>query len=66
MLKIGSLQMRSAYFLGLLAICFSSCKQLSREEIIKSKVDSVLNKMTLDEKIGQMAQLSSWGAEINL
>jgi beta-glucosidase len=63
MLKIGPIKMRFLVFLILLAFYLASCKQPSNDEIIRGKVDSVLSKMTLEEKIGQMAQLSSWGAE---
>ncbi|MFZ1282123.1 MAG: hypothetical protein WAR59_14895, partial [Ignavibacteriaceae bacterium] len=43
--------------------------KLSNDEIISAKVDSVISLMTLDEKIGQLNQLSfgiGWGPTIKV
>ncbi|MEG1334401.1 MAG: beta-glucosidase BglX [Bacteroides sp.] len=47
----------------LLLLPFASCTQVSdsKEKLIESKVENLLSKMTLAEKIGQMNQISSFG-----
>ncbi len=52
----------SAIMLLINACCFSSCQQqlkeeISMNEIIEQKVDSLLAQMTLEEKVGQMTQV---------
>lgn len=52
------------FTIALIIFLFSllSCSNnKSEDEILKIKVDSVLSLMSLEEKIGQMAMLSSWG-----
>lgn len=44
-------------------LLFSCSKNQSGDEVIDHKVDSVLALMEMEEKIGQMAMLSSWGYE---
>lgn len=47
----------------LLLLPFASCTQLSdsKDKKIEDKVENLLSKMTLEEKIGQMNQISSFG-----
>lgn len=50
--------------LALLLVMFSACSSpKTTDEILEYRIDSVLKLMTLQEKIGQLAQLSSWGSE---
>ncbi|MBN1117457.1 MAG: beta-glucosidase BglX [Bacteroidales bacterium] len=49
--------------LSLVIILFSCSQEKSNDAILNQRVDSVLSLMTIQEKIGQMAQLSSWGSE---
>lgn len=58
--------MRNVYLIFFLGIMAASCgggggkwKSFSGDEAIERKVDSVLNLMTLEEKIGQMTQYSA-------
>lgn len=56
--------MRFLLILTIASFFFTSCsKKMNTEEILNQKVDSVLRIMTLQEKVGQMAMLSSWGYE---
>jgi beta-glucosidase len=56
--------MRFLLILAIASLFFTSCsKKISTEELLNQKVDSVLRIMTLQEKVGQMAMLSSWGYE---
>ncbi len=47
----------------LLLLPFASCTQVpdSKDKALESKVENLLSKMTLEEKIGQMNQISSYG-----
>ena len=47
----------------LFVFLFSCSKPKDAEEYLNFRVDSVLSLMSLNEKIGQMAMLSSWGQE---
>lgn len=58
--------MRTAYFfsVGLSLLLFFSCAQVSNRKgdvAIERKVETLLSRMTLEEKIGQMNQISSFG-----
>lgn len=51
---------------ALVSVCIGSCslqKETQPEAAIENKVDSLLNQMTLEEKLGQMNQLSPWDFE---
>ena len=47
----------------LLSLLLAACSQLqgNKDRITEDKVESLLSKMTLEEKIGQMNQISSYG-----
>lgn len=50
----------------LISICIGSCslqKEAQPGIVIENKIDSLLNQMTLDEKLGQMNQLSPYNFE---
>lgn len=47
-------------FILFLSQCTSKNKQDSREQVINHKVDSLLSKMTLEEKVGQMTLFTSY------
>ncbi|WP_291530738.1 beta-glucosidase BglX [Bacteroides sp. UBA939] len=52
------------FFAGLLLLPLTSCVQETTkkgDEAIERKVESILSRMTLEEKIGQMNQISSYG-----
>lgn len=57
--------MKTTKFLSacLLLLPFMSCTQVSdtKDKAVENKVDKLLSKMTLEEKIGQMNQISSFG-----
>lgn len=55
-----SLKLLSAYLL-LLSLFACTSIQGGKDKIIEDKVESLLSKMTLEEKIGQMNQISSYG-----
>lgn len=55
-----SLKLLSAYLL-LLSLSACTSMQGGKDKIIEDKVESLLSKMTLEEKIGQMNQISSYG-----
>lgn len=49
-----------SYVVGLLMTVFISCKEnskMKKESIIEERIDSFIAKMSLEEKIGQMAQI---------
>ena len=51
---------------ALISVCIGGCspqKEIQPEVAIENKVDSLLNQMTLEEKLGQMNQLSPWDFE---
>lgn len=51
---------------ALISVCIGGCssqKENQPETVIENKVDSLLNQMTLEEKLGQMNQLSPWNFE---
>lgn len=51
---------------ALISVCIGGCssqKETQPEAVIENKVDSLLNQMTLEEKLGQMNQLSPWDFE---
>jgi beta-glucosidase len=51
---------------ALISVCIGGCssqKELQADAAIENKVDSLLNQMTLEEKLGQMNQLSPWNFE---
>ena len=45
----------------LLAACAPVQKHMGVDEEVERKIDVLLKKMTLEEKFGQMNQISSWG-----
>ena len=48
---------------ALISVCIGGCssqKEPQADAAIENKVDSLLNQMTLEEKLGQMNQLSPW------
>ena len=47
----------------LLLLPFVSCTQMSgtKDQAVENKVEKLLSEMTLEEKIGQMNQISSFG-----
>ena len=47
----------------LLLLPFVSCTQVAdtKDKVIESKIDNLLSQMTLEEKIGQMNQISAYG-----
>ncbi len=50
----------------LISVCIGGCssqKETQPEAVIENKVDSLLRQMTLEEKLGQMNQLSPWDFE---
>lgn len=50
----------------LISVCIGGCssqKEPQPEAVIENKVDSLLRQMTLEEKLGQMNQLSPWDFE---
>lgn len=50
----------------LISVCIAGCssqKETQPEAVIENKVDSLLRQMTLEEKLGQMNQLSPWDFE---
>lgn len=50
----------------LISVCIGGCssqKEPQPEAAIENKVDSLLSQMTLEEKLGQMNQLSPWDFE---
>lgn len=50
----------------LISVCIGGCssqKETQPEVVIENKVDSLLRQMTLEEKLGQMNQLSPWDFE---
>ncbi len=54
--------MRFIILIVFILSAFLSCSEnIGHDEVVNQKVDSVLAKMSLQEKIGQMAMLSSWG-----
>ena len=57
--------MKTTKFLSacLLLLPFMSCTQVSdtKDKAVENKVEKLLSKMTLEEKIGQMNQISSFG-----
>lgn len=57
--------MKTTKFLSacLLLLSFMSCTQVSdtKDKAVENKVEKLLSKMTLEEKIGQMNQISSFG-----
>lgn len=50
----------SLFFLALVA-CTTQNSGSNRDEVIEQRVETLLSKMTLEEKIGQMNQISSYG-----
>lgn len=51
---------------ALISVCIGGCssqKEPQADAAIENKVDSLLNQMTLEEKLGQMNQLSPWNFE---
>ena len=53
--------MKKKIFIGIFSLlCFISCTQVKNDT--ESKIDNLIKKMTLEEKIGQMNQLSSYGS----
>lgn len=51
---------------ALISVCIGGCssqKETQPEVVIENKVDSLLRQMTLEEKLGQMNQLSPWDFE---
>ena len=51
----------SAAFALLLGVTSCQQKQENPEAVIEQKVDALLSQMTLEEKLGQMNQISSYG-----
>tara|TARA_R110001583_G_C5665063_1_gene409998 strand:+ start:3300 stop:5123 length:1824 start_codon:yes stop_codon:yes gene_type:complete len=62
MIQINSLAINKIVLISLIFYSLSSCnktleKVVNQDAIIEQKVDDLLSKMTLDEKIGQMSQV---------
>ena len=52
---------KNIFYTVLLAASFIGCSQPNNgSSDIESKVDSLLSQMTIEEKLGQMNQLSPW------
>lgn len=62
MIHINSLAIHKVVLIILIFLSISSCKKtleivVNQDAVIEQKVDNLLLKMTLDEKIGQISQV---------
>lgn len=42
-------------------VLLTACAEKSQNDLIEQKVDDMLSQMTLEEKVGQLHQISAWG-----
>jgi beta-glucosidase len=61
--KLIGLLMPSRYFWLIVLLCFC-CSAVATDDNIEEQVETLLMKMTLPEKIGQMVQINSFGGKI--